>query len=416
MYKNTKRRAYLLAVAITLGGTIPVSAQKKPGPDEAKVRALHENILTIDTHVDTPMSMLERGFDIGIRNNTGEVDLPRMKEGGLDAIFFAVYTSQEARTEKNYAAAYSLAHTMIDTTVAAVTRNSELAVIALTSADAHRIEKTGKRAIYLGMENGFPLAKEINRVEEFYRKGIRYITLCHSSHNDICDSSSDRGKPEHNGLSPFGRKVVMEMNRLGMIIDVSHISDQSFYEVLSISLAPVIASHSSVRAIARHKRNLSDDMIRKLAEKGGVIQICLLDEYVRDPDFNDPGYRMEREMREQYNAIRDTLSEEGKKEFRKKWLEMRAQNPKKLPSVQNYVDHIDHVVQLAGIDHVGIGSDFDGGGGIAGCSDVSQFPQITGELMKRGYSEPEIRKIWGGNFFRVFRKVESIAGKISSLH
>ncbi len=403
----------LKALVMILSVAIQVSAQNRSNPTEDEVRRVHELALTIDTHCDTPMDMLERGFDIGKRNSTGEVDLPRMKEGGLDAMFFAMFTSQEARTEQNYAEAYSLAHEMTDTTRAVVNRYGELAEIALTADDAGRIEKTGKRAIYLGMENGFPLAKDLTRVEEFYRKGIRYITLCHSYHNDICDSSTDRAKPEHNGLSPFGRQVVMEMNRLGMIIDVSHISDKSFYDVVSISLAPVIASHSSVRAIAHHNRNLSDDMIRALAKNGGVIQICLLDEYIKDPDVNNPRYKAEQEMREKYNAIKDTLSDTGRAAFRKQWGEVRAQYPKDLPTVQDYADHIDHVVRLVGIDHVGIGSDFDGGGGLSGCSDVSQFPNITRELLKRGYSEDDIAKIWGGNFFRAFRKVERMAARIS---
>ncbi len=406
-------KASLCSGVIIFALTISLSAQKRAVPTEDEVRRVHELALTIDTHCDTPMDMLERNFDIGKRNSTGEVDLPRMKEGGLDAMFFAVFTSQEARTERNYAEAYSLAREMIDTTFAAVRNNSELAEIALTADDAGRIEKTGKRAIYLGMENGFPLAKDLTRVEEFYRKGIRYITLCHSYHNDICDSSTDRAKPEHNGLSPFGRQVVMEMNRLGMIIDVSHMSDKSFYDVISISLAPVIASHSSVRAIAHHKRNLSDDMIRALAKNGGVIQICLLDEYIKDPDINNPRYKAEQEMREKYNAIKDTLSDAARAAFREQWGELRAQYPRDLPTVKDYVDHIDHVVRLVGINHAGIGSDFDGGGGISGCSDVSQFPNITRELLKRGYSEADIAKIWGGNFFRVFRKVESVAARIS---
>lgn len=399
---------------IIMAGVWPGSEQNRADLTEKEVLRVHEKSLTIDTHCDTPMNMLKRNFDVGRRNNTGKVDLPRMKEGGLDAMFFAIFISQQARTETNTRAAYDLAHKMIDTTVAAIGRYGDLAGIARNAEDALIMEKSGRRAIYLGLENGFPLGKELSRVEEFYRKGIRYITLCHSYHNDICDSSSDRAKPEHNGLSHFGRLVIMEMNRLGMIIDVSHISDKSFFDVISISLAPVIASHSSVRALARHQRNMSDDMIRALARNGGVIQICLLDEYIRDPDVNNERYRLEREMREKYDAVKDTLSEAGLAAFRKEWTEMREKYPKDLPSVADYVDHIDHVVSLVGINHVGLGSDFDGGGGLAGCNDVSEFPNITRELLKRGYSENDIAKIWGGNFFRVFRKVESIAAKISS--
>ena len=279
-----------IPIAVALLVLVPGrnSAQSSKNLTPKRVMEVHHEALTVDTHCDTPMNILKQGYDIGRHNSTGKVDLPRMKEGGLDVMFFAIFTGQKKRTTASYEEAYQLARRMTDSTRAAVSRYPEMAEIALTSADAARIEKQGKRAIYLGMENGFPLGKDIRRVEEFYNNGIRYITLCHSRHNDICDSSSDRLPSEHNGLSSFGREVVMEMNRLGMIIDVSHISDKSFYDVISLSLAPVIASHSSARALARHNRNMSDPMIRALARNGGVIQICLLDEYVKDPDPANP--------------------------------------------------------------------------------------------------------------------------------
>ncbi|HPJ80074.1 MAG TPA: membrane dipeptidase, partial [Prolixibacteraceae bacterium] len=222
--RNTNLFASLIVSVLWLNGPGNTYAQTSKNLTPQRVQKVHDEVLTVDTHCDTPMNILERGLDIGVRNSTGKVDLPRMKEGGLDVMFFAIFTSQEKRTPAGYEEVYRLAHRMTDSTLAAVRRYPELAEVALAPADAARIEKQGKRAIYLGMENGFPLGKEIGRVEEFYNKGIRYITLCHSKHNDICDSSSDRLPPEHHGLSPFGREVVMAMNRLGMIIDVSHIS------------------------------------------------------------------------------------------------------------------------------------------------------------------------------------------------
>jgi membrane dipeptidase len=395
--------------------TFPCSGKQHPDPSPEKVKRIHEKALTVDTHCDTPMDIVNEGTDIGKVNPKGKVDLPRMKEGGLDAIFFAAFTGQKSRTEENYREVYHLANQLIDSTYSAVGRYPELAEIALSSKDARRIEKSGKRAIYIGMENGFPLAKDITRVREFYDRGVRYITLCHSFNNDICDSSTDRKGPEHNGLSPFGREVVKEMNRVGMIIDVSHISDKSFFDVLEVSKAPVIASHSSVRAIAHHNRNLSDDMIKALAAKGGVIQICLLDEYVKDPDVNNEGYKKMADLRKSYYSRWDSLTEADKAEFRRKRNEIEAQYPAVLPVVKDYVDHIDHVVRLVGIDYVGIGSDFDGGGGLTDCQDVSQFPNITRELLKRGYTPKQIYKIWGGNFFRVFREVEKKAEKMTNL-
>lgn len=392
------------------------SGQPVQVPSPEKVRQVHERALTVDTHCDTPMNMVEDGYDIGKKNRQGKVDLPRMKEGGLDAMFFAAFTTQKARTEENYRESYVMANRLIDSTYAAVKRYPNLAEIALSEKDALRIEKSGKRAIYIGMENGFPLAEDITRVAEFYQKGVRYITLCHSSNNDICDSSSDRKGPEHNGLSSFGAQVVGEMNRLGMIIDVSHISDKSFWDVLKVSKAPVIASHSSVRSIAHHKRNLSDDMIKALAAKGGVIQICLLDEYIKDPDTTQVGYRKMAEFRNKWYPVWDKLSDAERAEVRKQRTVLEKEFPEQLPTVKDYVDHIDHVVKIAGVDYVGIGSDFDGGGGLADCADVSQFPNITKELLIRGYSEKDIDKIWGGNFFRVFREVEKTAAKRRDIH
>lgn len=401
----------LLSLAeIHMAGLGNAQTGNKIFPEE--VLLLHESVLTVDTHCDTPMRMLQ-GFDIGQRHSTGCVDLPRMKEGGLDAMFFAIFVPQKARTESTYREAYLLARQMTDSVLASVGRHGDLAEIALHAGDAERIASEGKRAVYLGLENGFPLALDLNRTGEFYNRGIRYITLSHSRNNDLCDSSSDQKGAEHHGLSSFGRQVVLEMNRLGMIIDVSHISDEAFSDVLSISLAPVIASHSNARALAPHHRNMSDEMIKQLAKKGGVIQVCLLDDYVKKPDANSDLTLLERELYLQYEERWQELTEEEKQEYLKKKAEIRKQYSSELPSLTDFVNHIDHVVKIAGINHVGIGSDFDGGGGLTGCPDVSWYPAITGELMKRGYNEKEIRKIWGGNFFRVFRKVEEVARKIS---
>ncbi len=376
-----------------------------------QIKRIHENALTVDTHCDTPMALLQEGFDVGKKNNVSQsrVDFPRMKEGGLDAIFFAAFTSQRERTQENTEAAYQLAHQMIDSTYAVCKKYNNLAEVAINSNDAKQIESTGKRAIYIGMENGFPIGTDIKRVKEFCDRGVRYITLCHSSNNDICDSSTDKNGAEHNGLSKFGKKVVKKMNELGMIVDVSHISDKSFYDVIKTSKAPVIASHSSVRGIAHHPRNMTDDMIKTLAENGGVIQICLLDDYIKDPDTTTVLYQKQKEIRKIFDTTYNDMTDTEKEEVRKQWRELSEKYPKQLPTVADCVDHIDYVKNLVGIDYVGIGSDFDGGGGLADCEDVSQMPNITAEMIKRGYTEEEIRKVWGGNFFRVFTDVEQMA-------
>jgi len=398
----------IYTLLFTLVGLLVAFSSKSKDFDK-KVKQIHEHALTIDTHCDTPMALLDENFDVSKRNEVpkSRVDFPRMKEGGLDAIFFAAFTSQRERTPENTEAAYKTANQMIDLTYKVCAEHNDIAEVAISPEDIVRLEKEGKRAIYIGMENGFPLGKDIKRVEEFYNKGVRYITLCHSSNNDVCDSSTDKKGAEHNGLSDFGKEVVKEMNRLGMMIDVSHISDKSFYDVIDLSKVPVIASHSSVRAIAHHNRNMTDDMIRALAAKGGVIQICLLDDYVKDPDTTTVRYRAEKELRNKYYTHWDNLSNEEKAAARKEIRSLDEKYPKEIPSVADYVDHIDHVKDLVGIDYVGIGSDFDGGGGLKDCADVSEFPRITEEMLKRGYTEEEIDKVWGGNFLRVFNEVIS---------
>lgn len=381
---------------------------------EKNVAKIHKKALSVDTHCDTPMNLLDSTFDVGIKNKPPQsrVDFPRMKEGGLDAMFFAAFTGQKPRTTENTQEAYKMANDMIDAINAACAKYSDIAAVAVKSGDAARLEKEGKLAVYIGMENGFPIGTDISRVNEFYKRGVRYITLCHSYNNDICDSSSDKKGAEHNGLSSFGKEVVTEMNHLGMLVDVSHISDKAFYDVVAASKAPVIASHSSVRAIAKHPRNMTDDMIKALAKNGGVIQICLLDDYIKDPDTTSVYYQKRKELNSIYEEKYGTMNEDQKKELRKEWRSLSEKYPKKLATVSDCVDHIDHVKKLVGIDYVGIGSDFDGGGGLADCADVSQFPYITAEMLRRGYTEEEIVKVWGGNFFRVFKAVEQLAENV----
>jgi membrane dipeptidase len=400
-----------LILLILILSTVSKTNQAGVIDPDKDVQRIHKKALTVDTHCDTPMKLLDSTFDIGIKNKPPQsrVDFPRMKEGGLDAMFFAAFTGQRPRTPDNTQEAYKMANDMIDAIYGACTKYSEMASVAVSSKEAPKYEQAGKLAIYIGMENGFPIGTDLSRIKEFYDKGVRYITLCHSYNNDICDSSTDKKGAEHNGLSPFGKNVVKEMNRLGMIVDVSHISDKAFYDVIATSKAPIIASHSSVRAIAKHPRNMTDDMIKALAKNGGVIQICLLDEYIKDPDTTSVYYQKRKEFYSNYEARSASLTEEQKKELRREWRSLSEKYPNPLPNVSDFVDHIDHVKKLVGIDYVGIGSDFDGGGGVDGCADVSQFPNITAEMLRRGYTEDEIIKVWGGNFYRVFAGVEKLA-------
>jgi len=378
----------------------------------AKAKEIHNKVLTIDSHTDTPMWMTRESFNIGIDNSESsrgsKVDLIRMKEGGLDACFFAVFTGQGNRDEEGNAKARMRALLMFDTIHSAVGRHSELAEVALTSMDAYRLEKEGKRAIFIGMENGYPIGNDLSLVQDYFDRGTRYITLCHSSNNDICDSSTDKDGPEHDGLSDFGEEVVDEMNRLGIMIDVSHASDSSFYDILEASAMPVIASHSCARAICDNPRNLNDDMLQKLASKGGVIQMCILSAYVEVPEPNPPRDSARAALREKYNNW-ENLNDDELASARKEWQELNVEFPRVLSSVEKVVDHIDHIVAVAGIDHIGIGTDFDGGGGVSDCYDVSEMENITIELVKRGYTEEEIEKIWGKNLMRVMKIVEEYA-------
>jgi len=404
--------AALLAGLNLLAGA---AAGEEPATLEETAALWHERAWTVDTHVDTPMR-LARGFDIGVRHDVqargGRVDLPRMKAGGLDAIFFAVYIPQRLRTPEGNELAKQLALETFAAIGDAVAKHPDLAALATSSEDVQPLHEQGKRAIFVGIENGYAIGNDLSLLETYYSLGARYVTLCHSYHNDICDSSSDSKDPEHHGLSAFGKQVVREMNRLGMLIDVSHASDETFYDVLEHSQTPVFASHSCARAICRSERNLDDDMLRALANKGGVIQLCILDAYVKDAEPNPERDRAMNELRAAY-PNRDNLTDAQKQELFERWEEINRMYPQSGATVSDAVDHIDHIVKVAGIDHVGIGTDFDGGGGLIDCRDVSEMGRITLELVRRGYTEEQIQKIWGGNFLRVLREVEQFAKRNS---
>ncbi|MFZ5941411.1 MAG: dipeptidase [Bacteroidota bacterium] len=376
-----------------------------------KADRIHRRALTIDSHTDTPLRLMRPGFVFGERHEVvrdrSRIDLPRMDEGGMDGIWFAIFTGQGERSDSGNLAAKNEAYRIADTISAVIGRYPDRLGLALEAADLEKLVRQNKHAIYIGMENGYPIGQRIDLVDSFYQEGVRYITLCHSFNNDICDSSTDPAGPEHHGLSAFGEEVVRRMNELGIMIDLSHASDESFYDVLKLSANPVIASHSCARALCDNPRNLSDSMLLALAENGGVIQMCILSDYVKEPLPNPARDSAKAAVVEQYGNYY-TLDEAGREVFMKAWHKVDDDFPEELATVSDVVDHIDHIVKIAGIDHVGIGTDFDGGGGVNGCSDVSQMGNITLEMVRRGYSEKDIRKIWGGNFLRVMEEVSAI--------
>jgi membrane dipeptidase len=415
-----QRRKFIKVSALTAAGVsvlptlgaevLSLDANEKLRKKAAKI---HEKILTLDSHCDTPLSILYQNVEMGVRSDSrkggSKVDFVKMKEGGLDASFFAVFLGQGKRDEESNKKAKDKALKIFEAIKQQVNKYSNLAELATFPSDAYLIQKSGKRAIYIGIENGYPVGTDIKNVEEFYKLGARYITLCHTKNNDICDSSTDKKGEEHGGLSDFGKKVVKEMNRLGMMVDVSHISDKSFYDVLKTSKTPIIASHSSARAVCNHPRNLDDEMLKALAKNGGVVQLCVLNSYIKEQDPDPKREEALKQLRIKYKNF-ENLSEEDRKKASSEWRQIYIDYPEELATVEEAVDHIDHMVKVAGIDHVGIGTDFDGGGGISGFFDISEAGNITYELVKRGYSEKEIEKIWGGNFMRVFKKVQEFAG------
>lgn len=320
---------------------------------------IHARILSVDTHTDTPLWFTRGNFSVGMRKSN-QVSIQKMEEGKLDAQFLAAFLAQKERDEVSSQKAVEKCHKMIEGIYADVAKYKENCGIALTEEDALRLKAEGKKAFFIGIENGYAIGKDIKNVKKYKDMGVQYMTLSHSYDNDICNSSSNTADASK-GLTPFGRKVVKEMNKVGMMIDVSHVSEGTFWDVMKLSKDPVFASHSSVRALCNHDRNLTDDQLRALAKNGGVIQICIYGGYLNENE--------------------------------------------KEASVDDVVRHIDHAVKVAGIDHVGIGSDFDGGGGVLGCKGDNDMINITVKLIEKGYSEEDIRKIWGGNFFRVMNQV-----------
>jgi membrane dipeptidase len=416
--------ASTLALTVLCVGACTTTSTVDSGPNEteaaliARALDIHERVLTLDTHADTPLRMIEPGFDMGVRhdpNDSGsKVDYPRMQEGGLDAIFFAAFVAQDIRDDDGKSRAKALGLQMIDAVIKSIDDHPDMAGLALDPDDAYELEKAGKRAVYLGIENGYPIGDDVGNVELYFDKGVRYITLVHATNNDLADSATDPEGPEHDGISPLGEAVVAEMNRLGMMVDVSHGSDAVFYDAIKMSKAPIIASHSNARGLVAHQRNLTDEMLKLMAQNGGVVQLTMLSDYLRDAPENP---QREAALAELMAGAKPAT--EMTKDERAQLREARSEINKKYPNpsatVADVVDHIDYIVSVAGIDHIGIGCDFDGGGGIDGVFDASEVMNITIELVRRGYTEAQIEKIWSGNLMRVFREVQAVADRFESM-
>ena len=379
-----------------------------------KAKAIHERVLTLDTHDDIPFDFATPEVDPGVEGDR-QVDLPKMRAGMLDVAFFIVYVGQTERNPDNYLKAQ--ADAMIKFNAIHRLTNElypDQIELAYTSADVERIHAAGKLAACIGIENGYVIGRDLELLSKYHELGARYITLAHSGHNDIADSSSARpalgdSETEHGGLSDFGRRVVEEMNRLGIMVDISHISKQAMLDAVQHSRAPVIASHSSVKALCDHSRNLDDEQLLALKANGGVMQTVALGAFVKE----DPPEKRAAldQLMEEFGVSRTyevrSLSEDQQALFRQRRAELDERWPR--ANVADFVDHIDYAVQLMGIDHVGISSDFDGGGGVEGWNHAGETLNVTIELVRRGYTEEQIAQLWSGNLLRVWRQVEEIA-------
>ncbi|MBR5205519.1 MAG: membrane dipeptidase [Bacteroidaceae bacterium] len=325
-----------------------------------EAKRLHNRILTLDSHCDTPM-FFDQEINFASRDPKILVDLHKMTEGHLDATIMVAYLEQQGLTDEDLMAATAKADRILNEIEAMVSKSSAHVNIAYTPADLYRLKSEGKKAIMMGIENGYAIGKDIANVERFRNRGIVYMTLCHNGNNQLCGSCRDN--EQNSGVNAFGEQVIQEMNRVGMMVDISHAGVQTFYDALEISTKPIVASHSSARALCNHPRNLYDDQMRALAAKGGVAQVTL------------------------YNGF---LKEVGQ------------------ATIEDAIAHLNHMVDVMGIEHVGIGTDFDGDGGIIGCASASELINFTRHLLKERYSEEDIRRIWGGNFLRVMEEVQKV--------
>ena len=387
-----------------------VAAGQQDAGVSAHAKGLQARAIVIDTHDDTTQRLFfDKHFDIAKRNSDGNIDIPRMREGGLDALFFSIWVPSTVTGPPAVRRALGL----IDAVREAVRTHPNDLVLATTAADIRRAKAEHKIAALMGVEGGHMIDDDLGVLRDFAALGVRYMTLTHFNNNDWADSSTD--KPAHNGLTDFGRDVVREMNRAGMIVDISHVADKTFYDAIAVSQAPVIASHSSARAISHHVRNMTDEMMRALARNGGVVQINYEVSFLSE-DYRVASEKQGGDVVAQLAAMTKKCGgDEACSTLETARVNRDAMTDGALPKVswELIVDHIDHAVKVAGIDHVGLGSDFDGATMPIGMEDASQLPKITDALIKKGYSDADIEKILGGNTLRVMEQVEATAARLN---
>jgi membrane dipeptidase len=409
----------LLLSSVVVGQTSPKLPDKSDPPISARARSIHDSAIVVDTHADTPQRFLDEGFDIGSTDpkDVGHLSLDKARRGNLGAEFFSIWVDPE--TNQGHFAQHTF--DLIDSVYEQAARHPDRMTMAFSVADIERAHKQHKLAALMGIEGGHSIEKDIRLLRDYYRLGVRYMTLSWSNTNEWADSSGDINDAKvqhHNGLTGFGKQVVLEMNRLGMMVDISHVADKTFWDTIAVTKAPVIASHSSARALDSHPRNMTDDMLRAVAKNGGVVQVNFFSGFL-DDDFRKA---LEAQAKDQAAAVKqyeDQLKTQGKAvayvdrdRIEREWT---AKIPR--PPLKLLIDHIDHIAKIAGVDHVGLGSDFDGVSGATpqGIDSAADLPKITQSLLDRGYSAEDIHKILGGNLLRVFAEVERVSRETAKL-
>lgn len=400
------------ATALLLG--LSVLAVARADEFDVRAHALHTHMISLDTHLDTPANFLRPGWDMAdrhvYREDFSQVDFPRMKEGGLSGGFFAVYTPQGPRTPEGLALARDYALEVALAIRTMIASHPQACELALTPADAPRIAAKGKAIVYMSMENGYPLGKDLTLVKTFYDFGVRVIGPVHFENNDLGDSASDAKGPEWHGLSPEGKALVAECNRLGILLDASHSSDEVFHQMIALSKVPIILTHSGSRAVYNHPRNATDDMMRELASHGGVIQMNTYGTYLAAlppaPERNEALHQLFAKI-----GSRSALTPEQHAELFVQLAAINRKYPPVMTTFEVFMAHMLHALEVVGVDHVGIGADFDGGGGVVGLEDATGYWKITAALLRHGYSEADCEKIWSGNALRVLKLAQDAAGK-----
>jgi membrane dipeptidase len=416
----TRLRLLLLScLVLAASAAIAQSASPSDVPEVSpKARAIQDSAIVVDTHADTPQRFLDEGFDIGSTDpkDIGHISLDKARRGSLGAEFFSIWVDPE--TNQGHFAQHTF--DLIDSVYEQAARHPDRMMMAFSVADIERAHKDHKLAALMGIEGGHSIENDMHLLRDYYRLGVRYMTLSWSNTNEWADSSGDIDDAKvqhHNGLTDFGKQVVLEMNRLGMMVDISHVADKTFWDAIATTKSPVIASHSSARALVDAPRNMTDDMLRAVAKNGGVVQVNFYSGFI-DQNFRNA---MEAQAKDQAAAIKnyvDSLKTQGKPinyiEIDRMEREWMAKIPR--PPFKSLIDHIDHIAKVAGVDHVGLGSDFDGVSGATpqGINSAADLPRITQALLDRGYSADDIKKILGGNLLRVFRQVESVSREMQA--